>query len=332
MVFDFKKFKNALGVSLITILSSIGYSQQCESLVTGDWGNVNTWSCDGVNRIPTCGDTILVRSGNTVSVTNQYNLQACGLPIILDVTGILQFSNGNKLELPCNSILSIQTGGIVRKSTAGGGSSTLISICNSNIWTAGDGPLNGPISYGGEILPVELIRFEGEINGSDAELKWSTATEHNNDYFSIYRSEDDVNWLLAQVVLASGNSNVRNDYSVIVSNVETNTLFKLEQTDFDGSEEALGIIELSYTQVKEDKQFSVYPNPTSNKIYFKGLPKNFSGSFSLLGLGGNVVYQSSLDANNQGIDLDQLGLESGVYSGVIASALRSETVKISLIF
>ena len=75
-------------------------------------------------------------------------------------------------------------GGVVRKATPGGGSSTLISICGANVWTAGMGPLNTPQSFGGEMtgknyridgaaefygIPVEELRAALDFENRTAE-------------------------------------------------------------------------------------------------------------------------------------------------------------------
>ncbi len=39
-------------------------------------------------------------------------------------------------------------------------------------------------------LPIELISFEAKANSEYVELNWSTASEINNDYFTIERSAD----------------------------------------------------------------------------------------------------------------------------------------------
>jgi hypothetical protein len=308
----------------------VSQAQECLSLGTSTWGDTANWSCDGVNRLPTCGDTVKIQTGDTVTVDNQYNLLGCGPAMIVDVTGTLQFTTGNKLDLPCGSIFSIQKGGVVRKSTAGGGNSTLISICGSNIWTAGMGELNTPQSFGGEILPVELIGFEGELIDQNAHLTWSTATEQKSDYYSLYRSDEGSDWEFVKDVMASGNSNIRKDYSYIVYGLEGKTLFKLEQTDWDGTTKPLAIVELNGAPEENYQKINVYPNPTSSIINFQGLPSQFKGVFSLFDITGNLVYQTSIGQSLNNLDLREQGLKSGIFSGVLSCEAGVSTFLISL--
>jgi len=294
-------------------------AQECITLSNANWSVAANWSCDGVNRLPTCGDTVKIQSGHTITVSNQYNLQGCGAPIILDVTGILEFTNENKLELPCNSVLSIQTGGIVRKATAGGGTSTLISICSANVWTAGDGPLNGPISYGGEILPVELLSFSGKLINDFAMLNWVTATEQNSDYFSVYCSDDGKDWTLVEDVLAAGNSNIENYYTSTVYGIHDKVLMKLEQTDFDGTIAKLGLIELQKSNEPISQNALIYPNPVVNSLNFGGFPEGFEGEFSMHEINGRMVYKRPISTLDITIDISQLGLSPGVFIASVYS-------------
>ncbi len=222
-----------------------GFSQECVSLSNANWGVAANWSCDGVNRLPNCGDIVKIQTGHTITVDAQYNLEGCGPPIILDITGVLEFTNGNKLQLPCGSVLSLQTSGIVRKASAGGGLSTFISICDSVIWSARDRQLDGPTSFGGEILPVKLTSLRGDLINDFAMLSWVAASEQNNDYFTVYRSDNGEDWTLVEDILAAGNSNVENYYTTTVAGVQERILLKLEQTDFDGTATNLGVLELN---------------------------------------------------------------------------------------
>src|SRR5690606_35989287 len=43
-------------------------------------------------------------------------------------------------------------------------------------------------------LPVEMLYFDVEKNGTDALLQWGTASEKNNDRFEIERSLDGVDF------------------------------------------------------------------------------------------------------------------------------------------
>ena len=62
-------------------------------------------------------------------------------------------------------------------------------------------------SWGNEVpLPIELLWFNAECEGSNITLKWATASEINNDYFTLERSDDAKNWQIIANVNGAGNS------------------------------------------------------------------------------------------------------------------------------
>jgi hypothetical protein len=75
-------------------------------------------------------------------------------------------------------------------------------------------------------LGVELIDFYYD-NG----LRWSTYSEVNSDYFTVYNSLDGNTYSCIGKVGANGYSNTKQDYYL---NTDLKGYFKLTQTDFDG--------------------------------------------------------------------------------------------------
>jgi hypothetical protein len=62
-------------------------------------------------------------------------------------------------------------------------------------------------------LPVELLSFTGNCNAGDVILKWSTASEINNDHFKIQRSPDGSTYEEIAIVRGMGNSTTVNEYT-----------------------------------------------------------------------------------------------------------------------
>lgn len=92
-------------------------------------------------------------------------------------------------------------------------------------------------------LPIELVSFTGEVNGSSNILNWITATEINNDYFTIERSEDAINFNNIGTVDGAGNSFIYKQYSLLDKKpYSTITYYRLNQIDFDGKTKTFDII------------------------------------------------------------------------------------------
>lgn len=84
-------------------------------------------------------------------------------------------------------------------------------------------------------LPIELVSFTGTPYTNKNLLQWVTATESNNDYFTIEHSEDGENWQEIKKIYGAGNSSTTKKYSFYVNEPEKMVnYYRLKQTDFDG--------------------------------------------------------------------------------------------------
>ncbi|MEX1002309.1 MAG: T9SS type A sorting domain-containing protein [Crocinitomicaceae bacterium] len=109
-------------------------------------------------------------------------------------------------------------------------------------------------------LPIELVSFTATYNESNriVDLEWITASENNNDYFTVERSADGVNWEKVLEKKGAGNSSQTLTYSEIDRNPFIGvSYYRLKQTDFNGKYEYSPIVQVNR---KVDK-ITVYPNP-----------------------------------------------------------------------
>ena len=85
-------------------------------------------------------------------------------------------------------------------------------------------------------LPVQLISFTENCieSKNQIELKWSTASEINNDYFEIQKSKDLNNWESVRLIDGNGNSNIIRNYSFVDQYENEKRYYRLKQVDFDG--------------------------------------------------------------------------------------------------
>jgi hypothetical protein len=68
-------------------------------------------------------------------------------------------------------------------------------------------------------------------------FNWATATELNNKQFQLMRSEDGLKWTVIATITGAGTTNTRHDYTSMDDKPRKNNLYKLVQTDFDGTTE-----------------------------------------------------------------------------------------------
>lgn len=130
---------------------------------------------------------------------------------------------------------------------------------------------NGTVHYiVGTPLPVELASFWVTPEHNKARLDWQTASEQNNDYFSIQRSADGINWEELSRVDGVGNSTALIDYSWTDQQpLRAQSYYRLVQTDLDGKRTTSEIRSFTF---KSDptEHVVVYPNPSRDFITLQG--------------------------------------------------------------
>ena len=256
-------------LSYLIIASNVKnlHANKCIVNTNGDWSNSNTWSC---GTIPTCGDSIIIPAGKTVTISNQQNY-TCGLPIQILIYGNLKFITGNKLTLPCNSQITVFAGGFIIPGSGGSGNSNLIDICNTVVWSSGMGTLSGPncLPCFSTVLPIELLTFSGKIIDEAVELFWSTLTESKSNYFDIEKSTDGSHFEYLFTIPSkstNGNSSTQLYYTATDGSINENTTYyRLKHVDTDGEFTMSKLISVNYLKAK-NLSFIIYPNPSDGNF------------------------------------------------------------------
>ena len=175
------------------------------------------------------------------------------------------------------------------------------------------------IGYTGSPLPVEFLEFTAKCNeSSETVLNWSTASEHNSDYFKIEKSIDGVNWSILATVAAAGNSTERIDYTLVDNEKSSGAYYKLWQYDVDGSESFLAVVHDDCSGSFSDAQPVVYPNPTTNNaltIQFND-DKADLVKVQIYSLQGKLMYSQTFKGA-QKITIADLTLDKGIYQMTI---------------
>ncbi len=122
-------------------------------------------------------------------------------------------------------------------------------------------------------LPIELIQFRAALDQDDVVLMWATASEINNNYFSIERSTDALNFEeIGKVSSKSefGYSNEILNYSFTDNEIQNNLLYyRLKQFDFDGKFTYSSIVSVKLLELYNENTIVLYPNPTKNNISYQ---------------------------------------------------------------
>lgn len=124
---------------------------------------------------------------------------------------------------------------------------------NSTTFTL-DWTMTGGASLNCTLLPIELISFEGYSVKNYNILKWVTATEINNDYFTLEKSSNGLNWDIVTKLKGAGNSTSSLSYEYKDYDVSTQiNYYRLKQTDYNGVYKYHNIITIDNTETSKSK-------------------------------------------------------------------------------
>lgn len=132
-----------------------------------------------------------------------------------------------------------------------------INFQNGDRFTIGNTNISAP-------LPIELLSFDASVIQNEVLLKWATASELNNDYFTVQRSQSGESWEEIETIKGAIDSRVRIDYQITDTKPHIGvSYYRLKQTDYDGTSTFSSI---KRVQVDESYQLKAYPNPTTGKL------------------------------------------------------------------
>lgn len=117
------------------------------------------------------------------------------------------------------------------------------------------------------LLPVKLDAFTVTRSGTDAQVKWTTVSEINCSHFEVERSYDGVNFTLAGVKQATGNSasDISYDYTDPITVSSGNIYYRLRSVDIDGKATYSKIVSLRLNNGPV-KSLITYPNPFTSSL------------------------------------------------------------------
>ena len=108
-------------------------------------------------------------------------------------------------------------------------------------------------------LPIELISFEGYKSKLYNNIVWVTASENNNDYFTLERSYNGVDWIIVTDLNGAGTVSTPSLYEYkdyeFIKNVYN--YYRLKQTDFNGQYKYFNIISINNLNKETPKLIKV---------------------------------------------------------------------------
>jgi len=165
------------------------------------------------------------------------------------------------------------------------------------------------------LLPIDLISMNTHCDcNMNSEIDWKTASETNNDYFTVYKSYDAVSFFEIGRIQAAGNSNVMNSYQFTDSiKSDKITYYQIKQTDYNG-QSSISKLMTSKCNLTES-EIALYPNPCNGRNIIISTDQNI-GNISLEifnNVGQLVALHKSLSLLQENPIQIQLDLTNGIY-------------------
>jgi hypothetical protein len=204
--------------------------------------------------------------------------------------------------------------------TAGGNSIVFsgVNFVNGDRFTLGNTDL-------AHLLPVELISFKATPENHTVRLQWTTASEKDNDFFTIERSKDALTWESGQRIQAAGTSKTKTKYESVDDGPYTGiSYYRLQQTDLNGEFKHSGIARVF---IDYKKPITIYPNPF--KTSFK-LSAEFEVNVEQVRLynASGIQLPVALDKQGSEVSLDPGNIPPGLYMLQVQDGYKTKTIKV----
>ncbi len=167
------------------------------------------------------------------------------------------------------------------------------------------------------VLPIELMYFEADPVPQGVALKWSTASETNNDRFEVERSLDGENFDPIGTVPGAGNSITAQQYQFLDENpIMGINYYRLQQVDDDGHTEYSPVRAVHFKHT--GNTVHLLPNPGINYIGLHSAMGLVAGSeFVLLDATGRILLNKKLKLDL--LRIDTSAIPPGLYAYRITS-------------
>ena len=164
-------------------------------------------------------------------------------------------------------------------------------------------------------LPIELVSINAQVVDKSVVFNWITAAEINNDYFTLERSIDGLDFHELTTMPGAGNSSETLNYTYTDKNPFFGiSYYRLKQTDYDGQFEYFNTIVVRLDHGLQELDFTIFPNPTKDKVYVQMTGNAvLDTKIEMYNAQGQMVDYSVSSNNIDGFELDVEHLNAGIY-------------------
>ncbi|MBL1279035.1 MAG: T9SS type A sorting domain-containing protein [Fluviicola sp.] len=342
-VFEGCGFDDCLGATINPMAPNVPYcfntsAATGENISGGDPGYIECLENDNPeNSIYFSFTTDAVGGDVTISIDNVQINGACVLGSPTDGFNVSIYEDNTPCDnaptnlLDCQSFDACDVLPITWIQTYSGLSpnTTYVIIIDGGLGNLG-GNNSGEIMISGAIpLFVELTDFFGENINRTNKLYWESATESENDYYTLERSIDGNDFNFMTNVSGAGSTQVSTNYSYTDDSPEVGVnYYRLSQTDFDGQQKIIKTIAVNTAGINSN--MSIIPNPINDfpVLLIKNQIKG-EGGISIVDAAGRTIQFQSINLLNgfNSIILNTQKLLTGIYFVQLKTEFYSETIR-----
>ena len=182
--------------------------------------------------------------------------------------------------------------------------------------------------YPTSVLPVTYISFDAGLKEEQVKLNWTTASEIQNDFFTIERSADGLSFEEIGKISGAGTSLQMHSYTFIDAHPNSGiNYYRLKQTDFNG-DYTYSIIKPITILNQSDISLKVFPNPanTSKQVTIKSgnFPDEVPVIITISDAFGKQVFIQEKAIRSGLLTLTESDLAPGIYFFEIESVQTAQ--------
>jgi hypothetical protein len=157
-------------------------------------------------------------------------------------------------------------------------------------------------------LPIELTNYDLSCENKKVVINWSTASEINNNFYTIERSADGLTFESIAFVNGNGTTVTKNNYSYTDTNpIDGLSYYQLKQTDYNGQSKTYSLRSINCENKNSD--VLIYPNPNKGMFTIQGT--ELGCEVTITDVLGKVIY--SIKGNEQKTQVILQNLSRGIY-------------------
>lgn len=169
------------------------------------------------------------------------------------------------------------------------------------------------------LMPVDMLYFNASCEATENKnfvlVSWATASELNNDFFTIERSENGSDYEIIGTVKGAGTSSVQQEYSFkdfseVFTEKNSTLYYQLKQTDFDGKYKYTGPVAVN---TDCSNGVSIYPTLTNGMIFIRSEKKYLPCSIAICDAMGRKVFSENFPEGSLLEKVDLSFLPKGIY-------------------